>query len=292
MKFIFSKLGVNKKVDDSIVELIREAMGIDRTFDWIATRTDSIYKSTFFSAYLYDDIVVCVNFFTPFEFISNHDIILAHQSGFSATKVSFKGKGLWPALMRESERELVLLNSCFIFGFPNSISTPVFTKKLGYVVNYFKIDIFNLHLMIIRKHLSALFTRPNYLNNNYDCDYEEIKKWHTRQNGHDFIYEKVSLNAKLWGKIKIKNFMIFKISFLEIGGYQATSDNELRNLMISCLSENKVSFAVQVSSIDNILSSMRLFKLKYNQPFIYKFITSKITSLNNIFFGGSNRDVF
>ena len=129
-KFILSELGLDENIYSSITELIKEAMGMSRNLDWIRSRTDSDNRKSLFCAYIVKDSVVCVNFFTPFEFIKDNQIVLAHQSGFSATKVGFKVKGLWTSLMTDSKQHLSFINSKFIFGFPNALSAPTFTKKL------------------------------------------------------------------------------------------------------------------------------------------------------------------
>ena len=40
-KFILSELGVDQNIDNSITQLIKEAMGMNRTLVWIRYRTDS-----------------------------------------------------------------------------------------------------------------------------------------------------------------------------------------------------------------------------------------------------------
>ena len=127
-KFIVSKLGENPEIDSSIIELVREALGMNHTLDWVSSRTDSNHRDTIFCAYIINGIVGSVNFFTPFEFFMEDKIILAHQSGFSASRVQFRGRGLWRLLMIEAESNLASINSKFIFGFPNVVSAPSFVE--------------------------------------------------------------------------------------------------------------------------------------------------------------------
>ena len=66
-KFIVSKLGENPEIDSSIIELVREALGMNHTLDWVSSRTDSNHRDTIFCAYIINGIVGSVNFFTPFR---------------------------------------------------------------------------------------------------------------------------------------------------------------------------------------------------------------------------------
>ena len=291
-KFIVSKLGIDSEIDSSIIELIREAMGMDRTLDWVSARTDSNHRDTIFCAYIINGIVGCVNFFTPFEFFMENKTILAHQSGFSASRVQFKGRGLWPSLMIESEAHLASINSKFIFGFPNAVSTPIFAVKLNYTKTFFNIDLFNLTFMKINKVLGKLFSKDKEIKGYYSCNYDDLKLWQMRQNGEEQIYENSLGNSRLWGKLRAKKISIFTLRFLEIGGYETNSSIELQKLVINCMKENNLNYAVQLSSLDNELTNLRQYKLKYNQPFIFKPLSDDTDLLSNISFCGGNRDVF
>ena len=199
-RFILSELGVDENIDNSITELIKEAMGMNRNLEWIRSRTDSDNRKSLFCAYIVKDSVVCVNFLTPFEFIKNNKIILAHKSGFSATKVGFKGKGFRTSLMTESKQHLSFINSKFIFGFPNALSAPIFTKKLEYEMDYLKMDVFNFWLLIINRFIRRSSPRRFDVEKHYTSGYEDLMNWQSNQRDKELIYEQINTpHSKLWG---------------------------------------------------------------------------------------------
>ena len=78
------------------------------------------------------DTLVSINAFMKMEFFLGERTLIGYQSGFSATSRLHRGKGLWVNLLKFSEEYLASLGASFVFGFPNPISHPIFTTKLGY----------------------------------------------------------------------------------------------------------------------------------------------------------------
>lgn len=291
--FIVSKLGESQSIDDSLTVLVKEQLGNDRNLEWIKTRTNSYVKDTIFCALVSFDEVVCVNFFTPFMFFSNSAEILGHQSGFSATRNNWKGMGLWPTLMKEAELFLIQLNSKFIFGFPNSVSFPVFTRKLNYISELFKIEIFS-RLFLRAKTFTK---RGRFLNEEYgeifSNDYDDLLNWHCGQDESQIVYEIDSIGGtKIWGKKRILKFGLITINYLEIGGVKFDNYENMSHALYKILKRNGLFFAVQLKSRNSQLSHLSLFEYNYKNPFVYRIIDSKWKSINEVFFNGANRDAF
>jgi len=290
MDFVVSKLGKNQDIDFQVLGIVNKALGLELNFEDLIVKTDSTRRNSIYTIFLIEDRVACVNFFIPFYFTNGLEEKVYYESGFSATCSDFKGKGLWTKLMARSESYLFQKNASMIFGFPNSISFPIFKQKLNYSQSNFYMH-FGIPLILV---LGRLF---NFTNNNsdhirvYNCDYRQILDWHKRQNGLEIIEMEYN-SAKLWGKIRQKRFLSLSLNYFEIGGYQGESKIDLKNLLIKSMLKYKFYFVVYLSTKPDLLTKILFQFKKYEQPFIYKTIKVNDTLFERSRFLGGIRDVF
>ena len=148
MDFVVSKLGENQDIDFQVLGIVNKALGLELNFEDLIVKTDSTSRNSIYTIFLIEDRVACVNFFIPFYFTNGLEEKVYYQSGFSATCIDFNGKGLWTKLMARSESYLFQKNASMIFGFPNSISFPIFKQKLNYSQSNFDMH-FGMPLTLI-----------------------------------------------------------------------------------------------------------------------------------------------
>ena len=160
-------------------------------------------------------------------------------------------------------------------------------------MDYLKMDVFNFWLLIINRFIGRSSPRRFDVEKHYASGYGDLMNWQSKQRDKEFIYEQINTpHSKLGDKIRVKNIWIFKVKFLDIGGYQASTSKELENLIISSLKENGVSFAFYACSIESNISSLRNFSYEYSQPIVYTRLDQYLLSFESICFTGANRDVF
>jgi hypothetical protein len=290
MDFKVLKLGENHHIDMQVLTIINEALQLKLNFGDLVLMTDSDMRGSIYTTFLIGHRVASVNFFIPFYFTNGLEEKVYYQSGFSATCSDFKGKGLWTKLMAQSESYLFQNNASMIFGFPNSVSFPIFKQKLDYSQSNFDIH-FGIPLIFI---LVRLF---NFTNNNsdhiraYNCDYRQILDWHKRKNGLEIVEMEYN-SAKLWGKIRQKSFLSLSLNYFEIGGYQGESKIDLKTLLMKSMLKYKFYFVVYLSTKPDLLTKILFQFKKYKQPFIYKTIMVNDTLFERSRFLGGIRDVF
>lgn len=115
-----------------ISKIIQDAFGLDQTLehtlDLINFGDGGAVMMTGWSG----GELATINAFIRQDFLYESTVVAAYQSGFSATGNAFRGQGLWPKLLLESEQVLSSMGGQWIFGFPNPLSQPLFERKLEY----------------------------------------------------------------------------------------------------------------------------------------------------------------
>lgn len=87
-------------------------------------------ETTFYGAFA-GERLVAVNGFIAHSILVRGSRSVARQSCWSATRPDFRGKGLFSRLIEHAKHAL-RGRSAFIFGFPNAVSGPILTGKLGF----------------------------------------------------------------------------------------------------------------------------------------------------------------
>jgi hypothetical protein len=97
----------------------------------VSNLRDSSPKSVCLGAFVEGELAA-INAFMAHEVLIDGRRYDAYQSGWSATLPEHQGKGLFRRIIGEAKRYLGEIGAPFIFGFPNSVSEPIFLKKLDF----------------------------------------------------------------------------------------------------------------------------------------------------------------
>lgn len=289
-KFIFSKLGVDAQVDAKLLDTVQEALGKNRTLEWIQRRTDSDYRDTHFAAYEINGEVACVNFFTPFSFRRGAETVNGCQSGFSATKNVYKGRGLWVGLMREAEKHLAENSLNFIFGFPNSVSLPIFLNKLGYQVKNLQPNLF-LRNTILQKFLIDESFAWEGRGHQVVGDINDFLPWHKRQSDVK-IKEYTHDSSLIWGKRKVFRICKMHIQVIEIGGVEGCDFTNIYEFIQKILIEEDLSIAILYASANLSKSRLDSYLKRKSVPVIFKRLNEGWETIDDVIFTGGMRDTF
>lgn len=96
------------------------------TTNWLSSHPESTFIGAYFGSEL-----AAVNGFLAHPVLIDGVRGMAFQSCWSATRSSFRGKGLFTKIINTA-KSLLSGRGQFIFGFPNEVSGPIFTGKLGF----------------------------------------------------------------------------------------------------------------------------------------------------------------
>jgi Acetyltransferase (GNAT) domain len=285
-------LGNGSAHNDSVMTVIEEALGGDRSLPAFLKNIDYESGNTRILGAFYDGELACINAFMMMQFTLADTKIHGYQSGFSATRNIFRGKGIWPKLMKFSEEYLLSKNGAFIFGFPNPISYPLFIKKLGYEEQ-------NLHRTIIPNFPFRHFRNINYRFKALDGARHVLKpdlaynyEWKIREAGINSIKIYNIGNTTAWGKIRTTRKLGISIRYFEIGGVNIETVEEFDSLLKMIFSDTGIYFCY-ISINDNSEYSTLLNYDKNNySPIIIKRLGNSLSPDIKINFFSGMRDTY
>lgn len=97
------------------------------------TNTDTLMgKASLHLAAIENERVIGFNSFTAHELICDEELVLAFQSGYSATDPEHRGRGIFVNIIETAKTLLRKEGAAFIFGWPNPNSRTILTKRLGF----------------------------------------------------------------------------------------------------------------------------------------------------------------
>ena len=129
---IFTSLSEVMTRAEEFVVLVTEALGVRQPLENTLRQINFNDGESIIVAGELGGEIATMNAFIGQRFNTPDRSMLTFQSGFSATLLKHRGKGLWPKLLVASETVLAELNGQWIFGFPNPVSHPLFQHKLSY----------------------------------------------------------------------------------------------------------------------------------------------------------------
>lgn len=286
-------LNENSVTDASVISLIADALGGDRSLDNFLKQIDYLSGNTVILGGYIGDELVCMNVFMQMGFKNKEKIIRGYQSGFSATSSKHRGKGLWPKLMKFSERYLSENNASFIYGFPNSVSYPVFIKKLGYEsFDMHRVRIWPTALWSKGQFNAPSFGEDIYGNNAIKPVLKENLAWKKREYGADEFTEYSYKDSFAWGRLKASRKFGMNIKYFEIGGLELSSFKDLQGLLNTILRGESVLFCtISLNEGHQYFSLFKSVGLE-DEPLIIKMLGDLKTDKSELNFFSGMRDTF
>lgn len=293
---VFRELVLNQSsaIDESIMLLIKDALGNDRSFSSFCDNIDYDSGNTRVLGGLIGDQVVCMNAFIRMKFTCEGKQVIGYQSGFSATSADHRGKGLWSKLMKFGEEFLNAQGGNFIFGYPNPVSHPLFVNKLGY-------RSMKLHDIVIAgtPFWAKLYIRHTKNENlKSSCvgtlkpDLRDNVDWKIREAGIKAVEAYNFGRSSAWGKIRTTTKLGFRINFVEIGGFELDSPADLEGLLNTALREARVLFCYISLNEENEYFPLFYARRKNYSPVIIKSLGNfEALGMKLNFFGGM-RDTY
>ncbi len=246
-ELIFKEIILNQdpSVDHAIYHLITTEMHFDKSFESFQKNIHYSSGTTCIMGGFINNKIICINVFIRTNFKYKGKILFGYQSGFSATSSAHRGKGIWTKLMKFSEVFLTEKGASFIFGFPNDISYPLFTKKLFYTpINMKKFILVRLPFferLFLKSTINHLMDFNN--KNKLTADFDMTFSWKKNEvlDSKDIQMFQVN-NSRVWGKIRSIKKMKIQIRFFEIGGLELDSNDDLKQILKNIFTQTKVFF--------------------------------------------------
>lgn len=293
IKFKSVVLYKDETTDKSVLNLIADALGGERFIEDFQKRVDYPSGNTLILGGYIGDELVCMNVFMRMNFRHKNKIIHGYQSGFSATSNQYRGRGLWPQLMKFSEAYLSENKASFIYGFPNPVSHPVFMKKLGYEsFDMHRVKILPTVLWSSGQFNMARFEQFDRQGGVIEPVLEENIAWKQGEYGSIEFRSYRHKSSFAWGRLKFSKKLGFKLGYFEIGGVKLSSGQELQGLLYTILRGERVLFCtICVNERNEYLSLFKSHGLE-EEPLIIKMLDDlKTEDLALNFFSGL-RDTF
>ena len=289
------ELGEDPAVDSAVLLLIEDALGGKRFLPEFKKRINYASGTTIvFGGYIGDQLV-CMSVFMEMSFSINSTVCFGYQSGFNATGSDHRGQGLWPKLMRYSEKYLQESGAEFIYVFPNSTSLPLYLKKLDF-------ESFDMHRMRITPGILLAKLKCNLVT--CDCSSHHDSKaalrpmlqesivWKTNEYGAEKIKQYRSGKSVAWGRKKTTVKMGLNVKFFEIGGFEVSCVRELKGLLTTiCRGERVMFCSVSLNEGSEYFPLFNSISLE-EEPLVIKMLGDHKTSNLSLNFFSGLRDTF
>jgi hypothetical protein len=229
------------RIEQKLIELYTKAFAMPTPLSkgYLArnTQTNSVMPSVFMAAIEDGEIIGC-NGFISTNFTQNGETFVAYQSCWSATHPEHQGKKVWLNIMRESQHYLKSIGGGFIFGLPNDNSRPIFLHKLGY----------EEHPGVMKKFINIPLLRYSGLSadsfsksaNRIDTDEDQMISLKKLMYPDLKVYNQGE--SLIWGVEKQVSKLGLKTSFFYVGGMRMSSSRDLKPLLQSIYSDNKIGY--------------------------------------------------
>ena len=286
-----TELDVRQKVNLLLSETFGEPVSDDQVEK--ATQTNSSSDSLYLAAVIEDEIIG-FNAFISHDLILNGATVNAYQSCWTATSDAHRGKKIFQNLINTAKDILLARNAAFIFGFPNTNSQPIFTKKLGFrEIPSLKWQVPNIgavmafYVKIPKTDVASLEINSIQQNDRQLIDLKKKK------------YQDELLLAEyddsfVWGtKRRAKRFGI-NLQYFEIGGMSIGNPQNVKPLFTSlCRKMHKINYFQLTSSFENSYHEFfnNLRPAQTNDLIVFDLNLKTERDLRFNFFGGV-KDVF
>lgn len=256
-------------VGKAVAALVSTQLGNHQRLEATLDQIDYHTGRTILIGGFVDDQLATMNAFMPQTFGKPGHEILGYQSGFSATHGDHRGKGYWPRLLAASEEILRSAGAGFVFGFPNSVSHPLFEKKLNYSTAPMFKAVLPVQALVLTKH------RRKVVDIFYCPDIRQTADWKRRSDPEVILVDHDGSAA--FGKAKRSR----GIRFIDIGGLTGLEDAAIGLICKAA----KVSFFRFEWSEPGAYSGS-FWPKRYSRPVIFKSLTSGMEIQDVSFTGG------
>ena len=268
--------------EKEIIELIRLAFGnqiIAKGYlkKNIQTKSSS-QPSIFLCAFENNEMIAC-NAFIAHDFLFKKKLSVCYQSCWSATHPKHQGKGAFVKIQEEAKKILKEKGALLIYGLPNSISRPIFKKKLH----------FSEHDALITRIPNFPFIRNLWLRKGAKKKYsyqdtlisQENQVIELKRNLNPEIIE-IKINSSLvWGKISSREKTGYRWNVFCVGGIDIKSDEDFLPL-IKKIFQQKCHFIEIIScSLNGNNNKFRFWKNLEKNKFIFFFLNEDQSSFKN-----------
>ncbi|MFK8078153.1 MAG: GNAT family N-acetyltransferase [Granulosicoccus sp.] len=289
------ELGEDPATDSAVLLLIEDALGRKRFLPDFEKRINYASGTTIVLGGYIGDRLVCMSVFMRLSFSVNSTGCFGYQCGFNATSSDCRGLGLWPKLMKYSEKYLMELGAEFIYVFPNSTSLPLYLKKLDF-------ESFDMHRMRITPGILLAKLKCNLVtcrcSSHHDSKaalrpaLQESFVWKTHEYGAEKIKQYRFGKSVAWGRKKTTVKSGLKVKFFEIGGFEASCVNELKGLLTTiCRGERVIFCSVSLNEGSEYFPLFNSISLE-EEPLVIKMLGDLKTSNLSLNFFSGLRDTF
>ncbi len=278
-----------------VCRLIEHAFGFEKEMEasklYNNTSTESKANSLYLGAVLNDEIIG-FNAFIGHTLHLNGEEIYGFQSCWTASSKLHRGKGIFSNLINKAKEILASRQASFIFGFPNSLSQPIFVKKLDFK------EFPSIKLQIPK--VPGL--QPSYFKSNLDSkpnsndlifqDNTELIKLKQQEYGKDIVVVKHEENL-IWGKILTKHKFGLSMSFFSVGGIEVVDPSSINQLIQSVFQQTKSKY-IEIVCTDNqwVQHLSNKFKTASTNDLILFNLDSKTEHISEFLFFSGIKDVF
>lgn len=235
--------------------------------NWLSSHTESV----FFGAYA-GDRLAGVNGFIAHSILLDGALSIAYQSCWSATLPDFRGKGLFTRIINHA-KDALRGRAAFIFGFPNHLSGPIFTGKLGFrevgmarVVFATKGPRALLQSQLDYDRYMSLLSSPTLVK----FDQYENAAWKRLEHGSSLLDFEHNTNY-IWGTVATRRVAGVPVKVLLVGGCEINKPRLFGELMRAVGRKGGISLARVVSSQKSLIasSSRLVWAGSGTEPFIH-----------------------
>ena len=268
--------------EEQIIKLIESAFNsqvIEKGYLKRNIHTQSSSQSSIFLCAFEDNQMIACNAFIANDFLFKNKLSVCYQSCWSATHPQHQGKGAFIKIQEEAKKILKERGALLIYGLPNSVSRPIFIKKL-YFSEQDSLQTIIPNIPILRNlWLKRNYTKNSYLENSLITNEKQIIE--LKKNLNPKIIEIKRNSSLAWGKISSRKKLGYKWKIFTLGGINIESDQDFP-LLMKDIFKIKCHFVEIVScSLNETNNRFRFWKILDENKFIFFFLNENETNFVN-----------
>jgi len=246
-------------------------------------------RSIFLGAFEGEKIIGC-NAFIANDFFFNDSSALCFQSCWSATDPQYQGQGVFFKIQEMAKIILKEKGALLIYGLPNQISRPIFTKRLHFSEEELH-SVRIPNIKFLRNIWVNKFSERNHILHNSLISNEpqiiELKK-----NLSPAIIKINISNSLVWGKISTRRKLGYDWRIFSIGGLSIDSDKDFQLLIKEVFRQRCHFIEIASCKLNTNNHLFRFWKNINHSKFIFFFLNAEAKSFKNFNLMGGVSDTF